>query len=100
MQHRMMQAAINAPMAMPGTNPAVKDFPLKSESVLVALGSPNPGSTPAFVDVEVGLEVPVPVAVDVGVDCDTSVGAVRAIHWSFLQLYPIGQHWLPQLFNC
>ena len=80
MQQRMMSAAMNAPMAMPGTNPAAKDLPLKSESVPLAFGSPNPGSTPAFVDVEGGFEVPVPVAVDVGVDCDTRVGAIRAIH--------------------
>jgi hypothetical protein len=90
MQQRMIQAAINAPIAMPGTNPAAKDFPLKSESAPVAFGLPNPGSTPEFVAAEVGVEVPEPVAdvaaVDVGVDCDTVVGAVRAMHWASLQL--------------
>ena len=77
-------------MAIPGTNPAANDFPLKSESVPVAVGSPRPGCTPLFDAAEVGVQVPGPVydapPVDVGVDCDTVVGAIRATHCAFLQL--------------
>lgn len=85
----MMRAAMKAPIAIPGTNPAANDLPLKSESVL--LGSPSPGCTltPPFdaLDVEVAVPVaPIAVEVELGPDGDTGVGAVFAMHCPLLQL--------------
>lgn len=83
-----MRAAMKAPIAIPGTNPAANDLPLKSESVL--LGSPSPGCTltPLLDALDVEVAVPVaPFAVDVEVelDDDTSIGAIFAIHCPLLQ---------------
>ena len=65
----MIKAAMKAPIAMPGTNPAAKDLPLKSESEF--FGSPSVGCTPSFaaLDVEVDVpEEPVDVEVELGLD--------------------------------
>ena len=90
MQSRMRQAAMNAPIASPGTNPAANDFPLKSESTPAPVGSPKPGLTPAVAELVVVVELLEPVEVeeevDFGLDSDAGVGAVRAKHWPLLQL--------------
>ena len=51
-------------------------------------------------EVEVGEPVEVEAVVGFELDSDAGVGAVRATHWPLLQLYPIGQHALPQVFSC
>ena len=104
MQSKMMQAAMNAPIARPGTNPAANDFPLKFESVPVPLGSPKPGCTLAAADLVAVLGVCEPgeveEEVDFGLDSETGVGALRATHWLLLHVYPMGQQAPPQVFSC
>jgi len=99
-RRKIKRAASNAPSAIPGTKPAAKDLPLKSEPDLSLSGS-SPATAPPAAGGGVlsssSSGEGVALAVVAVVELDDEADAGSATQELSLHLYPIGQQLSPQV---